>query len=338
MSQDIEQFIIEKILKFKNEYFNYFDQSQKYKFMELLLKMNNFSEKVNVDYYFEVMDYQLMDYEYFGIYKSEIMIRSEYPNIFNLYVDNLDLKIDKEYDLEANINSFIMNLIHDNNKIAGFFFEKAVTNYFKFKKGKNRISEAENKEFPSILKSPKFDIYGKFFLFDALNFDIISKEELLLDSLSPIEKLNDIQLLMKEGKLLQDFLYKISSNCMFYNKSSNSPLIDGGFIYRFGPNKLHYKIITYKTIVGEKNFSQYLDSLKVEDLNKIDDNYFINNETFNIDREAQGLEKLIKELEQTVPMRITNFMKNDERINFMIPDIKIELEKHIYIYPKLEGN
>jgi len=336
LKKEIEKFIVTKILKFKLEYFNHFNEDQKNQFKDLLLNLNNITEKMNMDYYFQVIDYQLMDYEYVDRDETEILIKSEYPNIYYLYKNHLELEVDKKVDKITNINSFIHNLANNYNEFAGPYFENAVVTHFILHKGDYIIQNSNNSS--SYLKNNKFNVYEKFSYNGILRFDSITLEELSIDYLPSIEKLNENHLIMNKDISVVDFCNMISKNSLFYNKSYNSPLVDGGFIYKSDPLKPHFKIITFDVTVGDKKFSQYLDSLKIEELNNISQNLYSNEKSHIIDKETEGLKKLIFKLQQTIPRTILNFIKTDSFIIDFVTELKVEFDKHIYIFPELMGN
>lgn len=55
-------------------------------------------------------------------------------------------------------------------------------------------------------------------------------------------------------------------------------------------------------------------------------------------KETEGLLKVIKKLEQTIPITIENYLLSDTEKNFTIEEgLKVEFEKHLIIYPELQG-
>jgi len=206
-----------------------------------------------------------MDYEYVNEDNKKIKIKSEYPNIINLYKKHLHLNVETKENHLFNINSFILNLTYDNNEYAGSYFQNAVKIHFILGKGKHYNRNIKNEIHPPTSKSEIFDIYGKFPYKNVLKFDCITKEELSINYLPSIEKLSVKHLLNYQDISSSDFVMIIFENSYFYNKTYDTPLIDGGFIYK-DPITDNFKIITYDTTVGEKKFSRFLDSLKIKDL------------------------------------------------------------------------
>ncbi len=137
LKKTINNFIVQKIRKFKFEYYNNFEDFQKNNFKKLLLGINNISEKLDLEIFGKLIDYQLMDYEYVSKDKTQVKIKSHYPEIIHLYKKELRIEFQKKEDLLANIHSCILNLTYNNRETAGMYFERIVQNHFVLTRIKN---------------------------------------------------------------------------------------------------------------------------------------------------------------------------------------------------------
>jgi len=324
----VEKHQIEKIMKFKLEYYDKFDiefENGKEKFKEVLLALEDNNYSLNIELYDKFVDYQLMDFEYSEENLEKMKIKTDFPDVLRLYKKYLNLKLRNKEELKINVNMMKSYIYEDDPQqydLAGKAFEKALISAFSLRNTYDEKLEPDQ----IFMKMENFNVYNSLFFRESLEINAFSRAEMNSPILLNEESL-PLNHFLKNKKLNPKiFFSEISLNMLFQNEFPMVPIIDGGFIFKEDPyGRNHFKIITYDATVGDKKWSDLnieLDDKLLENLEKRFPSKVKNQET-------DALKRVIIKLEQCLPRTFYAFLK------FL--GVSFEFDKHIIIFPDLNG-
>ena len=151
----IDDYIIEKVKKFKSDHYDGFSLYNRMNFKDVLQKFEDELSPLDLETYADCLDYQLMDFEYLDASKrNEIIVSSDYPELVKHYENIMEIKIDPKVKIGLFTNkmkSYIFNNKPNSkknyNSLAGNQFEEIVKYSFSLKSIFNQNQNHDEKAY-----------------------------------------------------------------------------------------------------------------------------------------------------------------------------------------------